>query len=84
MLKVKKVVNTTYTIEMNQKYADQLDKWLLWAFVVWQQIQYHPQLQDEIFHGLEGTDRAPDTNELSHDSCIVIRQSLQRADVEEI
>lgn len=84
MLKVKKRVETTYTVEMNQEYADQLNKWLLWAFVVWQQIQYHPELQDEIFHGLEGSNKAPHTNELSHDAAIVIRQSFQRAEVEEV
>lgn len=84
MIKAKKQVQTTWTIEMDGETAEQLEKWLLWAFVVWQQIQYHPQLQDEIFHGLEGTEKAPPTRELNHDTAILIRLALKKPDVEEV
>ena len=84
VIKAKKLVQTTITLEMDKEVAEQLDKWLLWAFVVWQQIQYHPMLQDEIFHSTEGTDKAPPTKELNHDKAILIRLALMRAEVEEI
>ncbi len=84
-MKIKKRVETTYTIECNEEYAQNLRKWLVWAFVVWQQCQYHPALVDEIFHGAEGTERAPQISELSHDKLLVLLNRLDRPnEIEEI
>ncbi len=85
MIKSKKRVETTYTLEFNEEYAEQLRLWLKWAFVVWQQCQYHPALIGEIFHGAEGTERAPKTFELNHDKALVILNRLDRPnEVEEV
>jgi hypothetical protein len=84
VIKAKKKVSTVYSLEMDQATIDQLDLWLLWAFVVWQQCNYHPQLLDEIFHGGEGTDKAPSMNQLSHDKNLIIRLALKKPEVEEV
>lgn len=84
MIKARKRVETVISLDMDAKTAKQLDDWLLWAVVVWQQIQYHPMLQDEIFHDAEGTNKAPATKQLSHDMLILFRMRMLRAEVEEI
>lgn len=84
MIKARKRVETVVSLDMDRKSAEQLDKWLLWAFVVWQQIQYHPVLQGEIFHGQEGSDLAPPTTELNHDTNLLLRLRLKSPEFEEI
>lgn len=79
-IEIEKQEVITYALKMDQEYKKSLEDWLRWAFVVWQQIQYHPQLQDEIFHGAEGSDKAPFTGNLNHDKLLLIVMSLKRAD----
>lgn len=85
MIKSKKRVETTYTLEFNEEYAEQIRLWLKWAFVVWQQCNYHPALVEQIFNAPdEGTDRAPKISQLSHDKLLVFLNRLDRPNEEEI
>jgi len=47
---VEKSVVTTVTMVLDGNKAKDLEDWLMWSFKVWQKIQQHPMLEDEIFN----------------------------------
>lgn len=83
MIKAKKKIETTVTLEMDAEHTTQLDMWLVWAMAVWQQIQKYPMLQDEIFNNLQMGD-IPATEDLNYDRNVTIRLALKNAEVTEV
>lgn len=80
MIKAKKNVQTTVSLEMDEQHADQLDKWLVWAGMVWTECHKYPALKDEIFHDVISP-YAPAFEDLDPDRNVTIRLALKNAEV---